>query len=102
MTEAPSANADYYSANEAEDNNDGCNEERRKNKGSSVGRVDEALEDTASSPINTPKLTEDEGINRGKRAVVGRGGGGGGGDSRLLKERGLCLVPLSMAVNYLG
>ena len=27
---------------------------------------------------------------------------GGGGDNTALKKKGLCLVPLSMVVNYLG
>ncbi|KAI4388347.1 hypothetical protein MLD38_000681 [Melastoma candidum] len=146
VSEAPSANTDYHTANEAEDNDGSDKEEgesswtryivdflingqekttlsssplpretpslavvshvpglkRRKNKGSSADHVDEALEDTASSPIHTPKLMEDKGIGCGERAVVGSGRGGGGGHSRLLKERGLCLVPLSMAVNNLG
>ncbi|XP_038899310.1 vascular-related unknown protein 4-like isoform X2 [Benincasa hispida] len=52
---------------------------------------DEALEDTASSPVNSPKVDE----RREMGNFVGMGN-----DYRELKKRGLCLVPLSMVVNY--
>ncbi|XP_038691536.1 vascular-related unknown protein 4-like isoform X2 [Tripterygium wilfordii] len=67
---------------------------KRKTKG---GLVDDALEDTASSPVSSLKekgSTTSRNIN-----VHGR-------DSEVscteLKKRGLCLVPLSMVLNHLG
>ncbi|XP_052208208.1 vascular-related unknown protein 1-like [Diospyros lotus] len=93
---------------------------KRKTKGPFV---DDALEDTASSPVNSPKvchlnqlgmppkekgsmdiLEEVKGIHASGQTnefnelgTVGRDG-----DSSELKKRGLCLVPLSMLSKYLG
>ncbi|KAL3576806.1 hypothetical protein D5086_022089 [Populus alba] len=70
---------------------------KRRTKGA---LLDDALEDTASSPVNSPK---DKGSASGQidmRSDLGfilRES-----DSTELQKRGLCLVPLSMAVNYLG
>ncbi|KAL3733576.1 hypothetical protein ACJRO7_023010 [Eucalyptus globulus] len=85
------------------------------------GPIDDALEDTVSSPINSPKvcglqktmnsyprqeedkLSKDDATTSGRRDkisidldFVGRGGG----NFSELKKRGLCLVPLSMMVKY--
>ncbi|XP_059661059.1 vascular-related unknown protein 1 [Cornus florida] len=93
---------------------------------------DDSLEDTASSPVNSPKVSSlkqmdinpkrrDDNIERS----LGKGGGcdhyselqtddddddqrnemnfdGKNNDCTDLKKKGLCLVPLSMLVNYLG
>ncbi|KAF7116894.1 hypothetical protein RHSIM_RhsimUnG0010900 [Rhododendron simsii] len=90
---------------------------------------DDSLEDTASSPANSPKvssLKEMDIINPRKREdnngveisnSLGKGGGSdcctelipteGGTDMTIegyteLNRRGLCLVPLSIVLNYLG
>ncbi|KAJ4976283.1 hypothetical protein NE237_001389 [Protea cynaroides] len=77
---------------------------------------DDDLEDTASSPCNSPKVSELSRLhmNRRKRDDnIGSSQGKGGKqiDERNelglingteLKKRGLCLVPVSMIMNYLG
>ncbi|KAA8526493.1 hypothetical protein F0562_008304 [Nyssa sinensis] len=89
---------------------------------------DDSLEDTASSPVNSPKVSslKQMDINHRKtddniESSLGKGGGcddhhsqqqtderdeknfdGKNNDCTDLKKRGLCLVPLSMFVNYLG
>ncbi|KAJ4837498.1 hypothetical protein Tsubulata_029920 [Turnera subulata] len=90
---------------------------------------DDSLEDTASSPVNSPKVSDLTPIDMHHRKTtdqyfnssLGKGGnlehyGGlaetdgrcemstlnGKSDYTDLKKRGLCLVPLSMLVNYLG
>ncbi|OAY55464.2 vascular-related unknown protein 4-like [Manihot esculenta] len=105
---------------------------KRKNKGALV--ADDALEDTASSPVNSPKIydlimmnqlnkntkqrekmgvissspslqekegrkamTEQREERREDLGLIGRESG-----ITELKKRGLCLVPLSMVVNYFG
>ncbi|KAL0000907.1 hypothetical protein SO802_014688 [Lithocarpus litseifolius] len=86
---------------------------KRKAKGA---LVDEALEDTASSPVNSPKVcnldemdmnairNNNTGISQEKTSVSGQIDERSGRDSDCteLKKRGLCLVPLSMLVNYFG
>ncbi|KAL7186480.1 hypothetical protein ACSBR2_028266 [Camellia fascicularis] len=70
---------------------------KRKTKG---GLVNDALEDTASSPVNSPKEkgnTSGQTDERSELGIVGRDS-----DYTDLKKRGLCLVPLSMLSNYLG
>ncbi|KAL9366321.1 hypothetical protein Peur_037520 [Populus x canadensis] len=95
-----------------------------KKKRTKGALVDDALEDTASSPVNSPKVYDDMMINQYKRNTKQKdnkeisqdegsasrqvdkrsdfGFIGGGSDNTALKKRGLCLVPLSMVVNYLG
>ncbi|KAA8524642.1 hypothetical protein F0562_011065 [Nyssa sinensis] len=89
---------------------------------------DDSLEDTASSPVNSPKVCslKQTDINYRKaddkiESSMGKGGGsddhhlelqaderdemnfdGKNNDYTDLKKRGLCLFPLSMLVNYLG
>ncbi|MED6157075.1 hypothetical protein PIB30_020063 [Stylosanthes scabra] len=88
---------------------------------------DDPLEDTASSPLNSPKvgdLNSTETISRNIDYQLGSVGNKGfeselqrdeGGEGELnfhgkknidecndLKKRGLCLVPFSMLVNYYG
>ncbi|KAK4576254.1 hypothetical protein RGQ29_026989 [Quercus rubra] len=80
--------------------------------------VDDALEDTASSPVNSPKVcnlaemdmnairNNNTGISQ-EKSVSGQidersGPSGRDSDCTELKNRGLCLVPLSMLVNYFG
>ncbi|KAB5521651.1 hypothetical protein DKX38_025970 [Salix brachista] len=95
---------------------------KRRTKGA---LIDDSLEDTASSPVNSPKVYEGMMINQYRRNTnqkdnmeisLDKGSGsrqqvdkrndfdflGGGGDNTALKKKGLCLVPLSMVVNYLG
>ncbi|EEF39564.1 vascular-related unknown protein 1 [Ricinus communis] len=95
---------------------------KRKTKGA---LVDDSLEDTASSPVNSPKVydimnqfnksikqrdmdvSQDKGNNitssdqllddRSNLGFLGRES-----DNTELKKRGLCLVPVSMVVNYFG
>lgn len=86
--------------------------------------LDDALEDTASSPVNSPKVNDDTMISQYKRNTkqkdkmeISQDKGSASSqidmrsdlgfilresDSTELKKRGLCLVPLSMVVNYLG
>ncbi|KAM7504144.1 hypothetical protein LguiB_003048 [Lonicera macranthoides] len=93
---------------------------KRKTKGAIV--VDDALEDTASSPVNSPKVgyfnqpdtnrkeKEIMDISQEKGDICGVlpadershkfGIDGGDGDHTELKKRGLCLVPLSTLANY--
>ncbi|KAL3612614.1 hypothetical protein D5086_003638 [Populus alba] len=70
---------------------------KRRTKGT---LVDDALEDTASSPANSPKDEASASKQVDKRSDFGFIGGGS--DNAALKKKGLCLVPLSMVVNYLG
>ncbi|XP_030542823.1 vascular-related unknown protein 4-like [Rhodamnia argentea] len=85
--------------------------------------IDDALEDTASSPVNSPKvcglqktmdshpgqkedkLSKDDAATSGQNdeisidlGFVGRGNG----NFSELKKRGLCLVPMSMMMKYRG
>ncbi|KGN58042.2 vascular-related unknown protein 4 [Cucumis sativus] len=74
---------------------------------------DEALEDTASSPVNSPKISGSTYFSKNQKHrdnliapeveerremdnLIGIGN-----DYTELKKRGLCLVPLSMVLNYL-
>ncbi|CAK9169467.1 unnamed protein product [Ilex paraguariensis] len=88
---------------------------------------DDSLEDTASSPVNSPKVDslKQMDMNQGGtcdniESAMGKVGGygdyselqaderdvmnfeGKSNDSMDLKKSGLCLVPWSMLVNYLG
>ncbi|XVF34057.1 hypothetical protein REPUB_Repub18cG0024000 [Reevesia pubescens] len=97
---------------------------KRKTK-ESAGLVDDDLEDTASSPANSPKvcnLVSHFGKNLKQKDVMDisqeiKGSASGQIDERIdelgfigrsenddteLKKRGLCLVPVSMVVQYLG
>ncbi|XP_057506384.1 vascular-related unknown protein 4-like isoform X2 [Actinidia eriantha] len=95
---------------------------KRKTKGALVD-VDHALEDTASSPVNSPKvcylnqlamnrkekdnmdISEEKGNTSGQtfeRSSSELGMVGRDSDYTELKKRGLCLVPVSMLANYLG
>ncbi|PSS06157.1 H/ACA ribonucleoprotein complex subunit like [Actinidia chinensis var. chinensis] len=74
---------------------------KRKTKGSLVD-IDHSLEDTASSPANSPKEkgnTSDQTFERSSSelGMVGRDS-----DYTELQKKGLCLVPVSMLANYLG
>ncbi|ONK65607.1 uncharacterized protein A4U43_C07F38820 [Asparagus officinalis] len=100
----------------------------KKRKGRRVLNED-PLEDTASSPVNSPKVSEMDqsiGLNQRKKdensyisqekdidgfescsgqrrdGMDGCGVVDGADQCTELKERGLCLVPLSMLVDYLG
>ncbi|CAK9315578.1 unnamed protein product [Citrullus colocynthis] len=81
--------------------------------------VDTSLEDTASSPDNSPKVGDlgpFDGNHYRRKSSLGNGGKYGEDHERKLemsfkrkateytdlKKRGLCLVPLSMFTNYLG
>ncbi|KAK9269148.1 hypothetical protein L1049_000917 [Liquidambar formosana] len=90
---------------------------KRKTKGV---LVDDALEDTASSPVNSPKICNLDQLDmnpkeRDNKDTSQKGGTSGDTDQRSelgsigrdsdstkLKKKGLCLVPLSMLTNYLG
>ncbi|GMI65956.1 VASCULAR-RELATED UNKNOWN PROTEIN 4 [Hibiscus trionum] len=93
---------------------------KRKTNGSSAGFVEDDLEDTASSPVNSPTMCNMEnqfGKNLKMKGVTDmsrkeKGSGslgemvdgkiGGENEETQLKKRGLCLVPLSMVLQYLG
>ncbi|CAK9186410.1 unnamed protein product [Ilex paraguariensis] len=81
--------------------------------------VDDALEDTASSPVNSPKVSylvqsdmnkkenkdilQEKGNNCGQtEESIQSDNIGTDSDHTELKKRGLCLVPLSMLANYFG
>uniref|UniRef100_A0A6N2MPL6 Uncharacterized protein n=1 Tax=Salix viminalis TaxID=40686 RepID=A0A6N2MPL6_SALVM len=86
--------------------------------------LDDSLEDTASSPVHSPKVNDGMmisqyrtstkqkdkmGVSQDRRSASShidmRSDLGfilRGSDDTELKNRGLCLVPLSMVVNYLG
>ncbi|KAH8494555.1 hypothetical protein H0E87_021090 [Populus deltoides] len=94
---------------------------KRRTKGA---LLDDPLEDTASSPVNSPKVNDHTMISQYKRNTkqkdkmeISQDKGSASSqidmrsdlgfilresDSTELKKRGLCLVPLSMVVNYLG
>ncbi|XP_054817270.1 vascular-related unknown protein 1-like isoform X2 [Prosopis cineraria] len=90
----------------------------KKRKKDRATMVDDALEDTASSPLNSPKVLhenrsdkpkrmEDIRLSEEKRSISGEGEAkkemgfmGRESDYTELKKRGLCLVPLSVVVNY--
>ncbi|KAG6607814.1 Vascular-related unknown protein 1, partial [Cucurbita argyrosperma subsp. sororia] len=72
---------------------------------------DEALEDTASSPVNSPKVSDATFFSKNPRHNENRikvnerremGLVGIGNEYKELKKRGLCLVPLCMVMNYLA
>ncbi|KAG2397313.1 hypothetical protein LR48_Vigan08g118400 [Vigna angularis] len=84
---------------------------------------DDPLEDTASSPVNSPKVRDlnpaemssrkddDDELGKGLKSSEHYSDkkrddklkyNGKNGDCTELKKRGLCLVPLSLLVNYLG
>ncbi|KAI3673786.1 hypothetical protein L6452_39916 [Arctium lappa] len=69
---------------------------KRKNKGSviMIDDDDDSLEDTASSPVNSPKEKVGTCEEENKRKVLN--------PNMELKKRGLCLVPLSSLANYLS
>ncbi|KAB2044283.1 hypothetical protein E1A91_D01G083700v1 [Gossypium mustelinum] len=91
---------------------------KRKNNGSpAAGFVDDDLEDTASSPVNSPKICNTNMENQFDKNLKvkdamdkpqkNKGSGSSGqtderNDETQLKKKGLCLVPLSMVVQYLG
>ncbi|GMI85284.1 VASCULAR-RELATED UNKNOWN PROTEIN 4 [Hibiscus trionum] len=99
--------------------NGGLSFKKRKIKRSSSGFVDRDLEDTATSPANSPKVCnlvnqfdkqkDSMGISQGiKGSASGKRNdelmgfdGRENGDNEL-KKKGLCLVPLSMVLHYLG
>ncbi|XP_068311625.1 vascular-related unknown protein 3-like isoform X2 [Pyrus communis] len=62
--------------------------------------LDDALEDTATSPVNSPKekgSTSGRVDERNESGFIGRES-----DCTELKKRGLCLVPFSTVANYFG
>ncbi|XP_022717685.1 uncharacterized protein LOC111276144 [Durio zibethinus] len=96
---------------------------KRKTKGS-AGLVNDDLEDTASSPANSPEVCNlvnhfDKNLKQKDAKEMSQEKGGASGqiderngdelgfngrenDGTELKKKGLCLVPLSMVVHYLG
>ncbi|KAK7257329.1 hypothetical protein RIF29_31215 [Crotalaria pallida] len=93
---------------------------KRKNDIITAALVDDdaALEDTATSPLNSPKVLYGKQFENPKQNSLQEKGNNTSGqrdeerkemnfngrdsDCTELKKRGLCLVPLSMVVNYLG
>nr|GMD53211.1 Lysine-specific demethylase [Ipomoea batatas] len=78
--------------------------------------VDDELEDTASSPVNSPKVSHINHQGKGNFSVS-KGKGGDSGQNEMdargrddgeptdesdLKKKGLCLVPMSMITKYIG
>ncbi|XP_021807345.1 uncharacterized protein LOC110751221 isoform X2 [Prunus avium] len=79
------------------DNRSSFGFDRRKTK---EALLDDALEDTASSPVNSPKekgSTSGLVDERNELGFIGRES-----DCTDLKKRGLCLVPFSVVANYFG
>ncbi|KAF5730570.1 hypothetical protein HS088_TW19G00162 [Tripterygium wilfordii] len=85
----------------------------KKRKIDEGGLVDDALEDTASSPANSPKVCSMMNKLKNPRekyhSLKSYNDQEKGSNSRNsdvscteLKKRGLCLVPLSMVLNHLG
>ncbi|KAI4322806.1 hypothetical protein L6164_022466 [Bauhinia variegata] len=72
---------------------------KKRKKTKAAALFDDALEDTASSPVNSPK---ENGSTSGQYEREELGSNGRDSDCTELKKRGLCLVPLSMVVKYLG
>ncbi|KAE8679126.1 Electron transfer flavoprotein alpha isoform 1 [Hibiscus syriacus] len=92
---------------------------RRIKRPSSSGFVDRDLEDTATSPANSPEVYDlvnkfdqqknamgiSQGIKGGASGKINdelMSFDGGEDVNNELKKKGLCLVPLSMVVHYLG
>ncbi|KAH7546662.1 hypothetical protein FEM48_Zijuj01G0225400 [Ziziphus jujuba var. spinosa] len=102
----------------------GCSRLSFKKRKTKAAVVDDALEDTATSPVNSPKVCNQRQLEikpkeKGNTLISQeRGNSSGKMDERSdqvgfmerendcteteLKKKGLCLVPLSMVVNYLG
>ncbi|KAL3508522.1 hypothetical protein ACH5RR_027923 [Cinchona calisaya] len=97
-----------------------CKNMRRKAKGTAVNHHDD-LEDTASSPVNSPKVSYIEQMNDNcqnekdnvnvsqvnisrniSTGVIGNADQEENSNQSELKKRGLCLVPVSMLTNYIG
>ncbi|XP_068645013.1 vascular-related unknown protein 4-like [Aristolochia californica] len=111
--------------NEAQGLQKSCKKLTFKKKRIRGGRNDEDLEDTASSPANSPKVsdlrqfdmnprkgvhvseTSQDEIGYGKPSELQLDGGSnlgfvkGGNECTELKKKGLCLVPISMLANYI-
>ncbi|MBA0699509.1 hypothetical protein Goari_001139 [Gossypium aridum] len=92
---------------------------KRKIKGPSSAFIDHDLEDTATSPANSPKVYNlGNQFDKQKDDAMGisqemKGSGSGKINDEVgfiegenvghkLKKKGLCLVPLSMVLHYLG
>ncbi|KAG4968871.1 hypothetical protein AAZX31_12G201500 [Glycine max] len=71
----------------------------KKRKKIKTALVDDALEDTASSPIKGSKEKRNTLGERDERKEMGFNEGDN--DHTKLKNKGLCLVPLSMIVKYI-
>ncbi|OVA11128.1 hypothetical protein BVC80_1741g125 [Macleaya cordata] len=81
---------------------------KKKKTSGGVNLDEDALEDTASSPVNSPKrkgismaddhFTELQTEERNQLGFIGRDSNG----YTELNKKGLCLVPLSLFVNNLG
>ncbi|XP_027348168.1 vascular-related unknown protein 4-like [Abrus precatorius] len=76
-------------------NKNGKRSSFKKRKDMITALIDEALEDTATSPLNCPK---EKGNTSGQKELSFNERDS---DCSELKKRDLCLVPLSMVVNYL-
>ncbi|GMI99833.1 VASCULAR-RELATED UNKNOWN PROTEIN 1 [Hibiscus trionum] len=94
----------------------------KKTRTKEICDEDDSLEDTASSPVNSPKVSDDwksNDMNPRKRedqaphSSLGKESAENCSDIHIeeenklsdcteLNKRGLCLVPFSMLVNYLG
>ncbi|TYJ05521.1 hypothetical protein E1A91_A12G169700v1 [Gossypium mustelinum] len=73
----------------------------KKTRTKEIYEEDDSLEDTASSPVNSPKGKEtatDIQIEEENKLKFRYGKN----DCTELNKRGLCLVPFSMLANYLG
>ncbi|KAF5727973.1 hypothetical protein HS088_TW21G00113 [Tripterygium wilfordii] len=122
VSNAASSVAKRFSCNEQEDvvgiqimekrsYNRSLSFKKRKTKG---GLVDDALEDTASSPVNSPKVysmmmnkpenqkEKDDSLQSYNDQEKGSNSRNSDVSCTELKKRGLCLVPLSMVLNHLG
>ncbi|KAM7278836.1 hypothetical protein ACFE04_005970 [Oxalis oulophora] len=64
--------------------------------------LDDDLEDTATSPVSSPKVSGNTFSDHRRRIGDEMGFIGGERECTELKKKGLCLVPLSLVSKYLG
>ncbi|KAK4286064.1 hypothetical protein QN277_002675 [Acacia crassicarpa] len=119
LSDAATATNKLANVHEFSESKNGKRFSFKKKKKDFATIVDDALEDTASSPLNSPKVFHENRsdkpkmdcthLSEEKRSISGEreerkemGFMEGESDCTELKKRGLCLVPLSVVVNYFG
>ncbi|XP_061352834.1 vascular-related unknown protein 4-like [Gastrolobium bilobum] len=81
-------------------NKNGKRSSFKKRKNIITALVEDALEDTATSPLNSPKEKGNTSRQRDEQKELSFNGRDS--DCTELKKRELCVVPFSMVANYLG